>query len=177
MQHLQAKFRIGFYFFCIQIVDIIVSYSQSGGVKFKFRIFICSNSDSYFTIFFYQFIISIDLFQVVKNRNAILKTIIDQVRNILFVFWLFITIADDISRFRKFTLFMEDPDDGNVISRRSFYVDVILQRFFQHEIKMRRFGAITIGIISFVIILFNCIVEPAFCFLYLRTYLRQIGKF
>lgn len=54
-------------------------------------------------------------------------------------------------------------------------MDVVLQRLFQHEGEVARFGAVAIVIGSFVIDLCHCHVEHSFGPVDLRRDLREVG--
>ena len=63
----------------------------------------------------------------------------------------------------------------DIVGRRRFEIDVVLERLLQHEREVRALGAIAIVIAAFIVNLGHRHIEQAFGALNLRSNLRQIG--
>ena len=72
---------------------------------------------------------------------------------------MFETIANDIGILCNLFPFVQVIDDLNIVGKRCFQVNIVLQGLFNNKRKMRTFGTVTIMVITFILMLFKSIAE------------------
>ena len=166
----QVAFVVGQNFF--------VAQTQSGGVEFKFGLFLRGNADAHFE--FWRVRLQLlgqqgKLFAVVQDRDDVDPTVVDQSGNILQVLSPFVAVADHVVILADLAFFVQGFDEVDVKSTGRFQVDVVLERLFQHKTEVAAFGTVAKMIASLVIHLGHGHVEHALGALDVGSNLGQVG--
>lgn len=112
---------------------------------------------------------------VVDHGDRVDEPVVDQSGDILDVLGPFVPVADDKGILVQHPAVVQRIDDVDVVGRRGFEVDLVLERLFEHEAEVRTFGAVAIVVAAPVIDLGHRHVEDLLGPLDLRTDLGQVG--
>jgi hypothetical protein len=85
-------------------------------------------------------------------------------------------VTDDERVLGNSLLLVQLANDLKIVRVRSFQVNFVLERFFQHKREMAALGAIAVHVFSFILMFFHGVGEHLLGLPYLHTYLGQIGK-
>ena len=151
VQHFQLDLRIGLDPGAIELFDVVVANSQTGSIEVEFGFFFGGDSDSYFARFGNGAVQQFQFGFIVQNGNRVFKPVVDESGNVFDVLRTFESVADDVGIFIDGAVFIQGVDDMDVVGGRGFEVDVIFERFFQNERKMRAFGTVAIVVAAFII--------------------------
>ena len=133
MKHFQLELLIAADLGLIILHDVVVTNTETRSIKIKFRLLFRRDPDTDLAFGVNSGVQQIELLFVIDDRNRIFETVIDQRRNILDILRTLETVADDKDILVDNPAVVQRVDDMNVISRRGFEVNVVLQRLFQHE--------------------------------------------
>ena len=133
MKHFQLELLIAADLGLIILHDVVVTNTETRSIKIKFRLLFRRDRDTDLAFGVNSGVQQIELLFVIDDRNRIFETVIDQRRNILDILRTLETVADDKDILVDNPAVVQRVDDMNVISRRGFEVNVVLQRLFQHE--------------------------------------------
>ncbi len=174
MKHLELHLLVVLDPLLIIRYDVVVAYSQTRGVKIELGLLLRCDADAYLAGFLDD-VQQIQLLLVVDHRNGIGKTAVDQVGDVLHILRPFEAVANDVDVLVDEAALVERIDDVDVVCRRGFEIDLVLQRLFQYEREVRTLRTVAVVVGTLVIDLGHRHVEHALGTVDLLRYLGQIG--
>ena len=175
MQHLEPEFLVPLDFRTIILDDIVITDTQPRRIEIELRLLLRGDPDTDFAPGIDRRVEQLELLLVVDDRNRILKAAVDQRGDVFDILRTLESVAYDVNALIDHAAVVQRIDDMDIVGRRRFEIDVVLERLLQHEREVRALGAIAIVIATLVVDLGHRHIEQAFGALNLRSNLRQIG--
>ena len=175
MQHLEPEFLVPLDFRTIILDDIVITDTQSRRIEIELRLLLRGDPDTDFAPGIDRRVEQLELLLIIDDRNRILKAAVDQRGDVFDILRTLESVAYDVNALIDHAAVVQRIDDMDIVGRRRFEIDVVLERLLQHEREVRALGAIAIVIAAFIVNLGHRHIEQAFGALNLRSNLRQIG--
>ena len=177
MQHLQLEFIfIAFDIIYIKFQYVFCFHSQAGSIKRKCRLFFCGNAYTHFDGIACTdtTLVHVQLFLIIQHGDHIFKAVIEQLGDAGGIILLLEAVAYNMNILIDLFSFVKGIDDIDIVSVRSFQVNIVLQRFFYNEAEMRALGAIAVMVFAFVFVLFKCVLKQLLGLIDLHADLGEI---
>ena len=175
VQHLEPEFLVPLDFRTIILDDIVITDTQSRRIEIELRLLLRGDPDTDFAPGIDRRVEQLELLLIIDDRNRILKAAVDQRGDVFDILRTLESVAYDVNALIDHAAVVQRIDDMDIVGRRRFEIDVVLERLLQHEREVRALGAIAIVIAAFIVNLGHRHIEQAFGALNLRSNLRQIG--
>lgn len=175
MQHLEPEFLVPLDFRTIILDDIVITDTQPRRIEIELRLLLRGDPDTDFAPGIDRRVEQLELLLIIDDRNRILKAAVDQRGDVFDILRTLESVAYDVNALIDHAAVVQRIDDMDIVGRRRFEIDVVLERLLQHEREVRALGAIAIVIAAFIVNLGHRHIEQAFGALNLRSNLRQIG--
>ena len=175
MEHLELELLVLVNLGLVEVYDVVVADTQARGVEVEFGLLLAGDADADLALGGEGPVEEVDLLLVVDYRNRVLEAVLEQLGDILHVLRTLEAVADDVAVLVDHAAVVEGVDDVDVVGRRGFEMDVVLERLLQHEREMARFGAVAVVVHPLVVDLGHRHVEHALGPVDLLGDLRQVG--
>ena len=175
VQHLEPEFLVPLDFRTIILDDIVITDTQPRRIEIELRLLLRGDPDTDFAPGIDRRVEQLELLLIIDDRNRILKAAVDQRGDVFDILRTLESVAYDVNALIDHAAVVQRIDDMDIVGRRRFEIDVVLERLLQHEREVRALGAIAIVIAAFIVNLGHRHIEQAFGALNLRSNLRQIG--
>jgi hypothetical protein len=156
MEHFQLKAV----FVALDLIDIEFQHlpgpeTETGSIERKGRLFFCRHPDTQLEGHLHRPLILLELILVVQDGDDVFESAVEQGGDPAGIALLFEPVADDEGIFGDLLPLVQLFNDFDVIGKRGLQMDIVLQRLFDNEGKMRAFRTIAVEIFAFVVMLFD----------------------
>ena len=152
MQHLEVEVGILGHGVLVELEDIRVADAQAGGIEVEIGFLLRGNTDAHHGIFLDKVCQVFELVLVVQYGNDVFPALLAQGGDVLDVLGAFEAVANDIQFvFLHGTVLFQGPDKVQVIGRRGFQVNVVLEGLVHHKSELGTLGAVAVVVLPPVI--------------------------